>query len=47
MGGKGDRKEKKQQDFFFHVMLFLSLALSSKIGIVVFFLFVFSQIQIW
>lgn len=37
--GERDRKEKKQQDFFFHVMLFLSLALSSKIGIVVLVLF--------
>ena len=33
-GGKGTEK-KKNNRIFFHVMLFLSLALSSKIGIVV------------
>ena len=37
-GGKG-QKRKKTTGFFFHVMLFLSLALSSKIGIVVWFCF--------
>ena len=39
-GGKG-QKRKKTTGFFFHVMLFLSLALSSKIGIVVWFMFCF------
>jgi len=34
-GGKGTEKKKNNRIFFFHVMLFLSLALSSKIGIVV------------
>ena len=39
-GGKGTEK-KKNNRIFFHVMLFLSLALSSKIGIVVWFMFCF------
>ena len=40
-GGKGTEKKKNNRIFFFHVMLFLSLALSSKIGIVVWFMFCF------
>ena len=38
-GERGTEKKKNNRIFFFHVMLFLSLALSSKIGIVVLVLF--------